>query len=41
MKATVTMNFEKRGVEICTETEHFVISAMPSVVLNWDDACRF
>lgn len=41
MKATVTMNFEKRGVEICTDTEHFVISAMPSVVLNWDDACRF
>lgn len=41
MKATVKMNLDKFGVEICTDTEHFVISAVPSVVLNWDDACRF
>ena len=37
----ITWNAEKFGVEIKTNTEHFVISAMPSMVMSWNDAVRF
>ena len=41
MKPKITWNAEKFGVEIKTEYQHFVISAMPSMVMNWHDASRY
>lgn len=41
MKTTIKWNAEKFGVEIKTDTEHFVISAQPSMVMNWHDAVRY
>ena len=41
MKPKITWNADLFGVEIKTENEHFVISAMPSMVMPWNDAVRF
>ena len=41
MKPTITWNADKFGVEIKTDTEHFVISAQPSLSMSWYDATRF
>ena len=41
MKPTITWNAEKFGVEIKTEDEHFVISALPSMVMSWYDSVRY
>ena len=41
MKPKITWNADKFGVEIKTENKHFVISAMPSMVMPWNDAVRY
>ena len=41
MKPTINWNADLFGVEIKTDTEHFVISAQPSMVMSWYDAVRY
>lgn len=41
MKPTIKWNADLFGVEIKTKEEHFVISASPSMVMNWNDAVRY
>lgn len=37
----IKWNQELFGVEIKDNVNHFVISAQPSMVLDWDDAVRY
>ena len=41
MTTEIKWNADKFGVEIKTDTEHFVISAQPSLSMSWYDATRF
>lgn len=41
MKPTIKWNADLFGVEIQTEDEHFVISATPSMAMDWNEAVRY
>ena len=41
METTIKWNANLFGVEIQTKNEHFVISAQPSMAMNWNDAVRY
>ena len=41
IKPTIKWNADRFGVEIQTEDQYFVLSAKPSMVMDWHDAVRF